>query len=41
MTRSNPALLALALGAFGIGMTEFTPMGLLPQIAASHAHRRR
>ena len=31
----NPAwaLLALAVGAFGIGMTEFTPMGLLPVIA--------
>ena len=26
-------LLALAVGAFGIGMTEFTPMGLLPVIA--------
>lgn len=31
----NPAwsLLALAIGAFSIGMTEFTPMGLLPVIA--------
>ncbi|MBO9712316.1 MFS transporter [Sphingomonas sp.] len=27
------ALLALAIGAFGIGVTEFTPMGLLPVIA--------
>ncbi|WP_344783182.1 MFS transporter [Microbacterium kribbense] len=27
------ALLALALGSFGIGMTEFTVMGLLPDIA--------
>ncbi|RKW70418.1 MFS transporter [Galactobacter caseinivorans] len=27
------SLLALALGAFGIGMTEFVPIGLLPQIA--------
>lgn len=27
-------LLALAAGAFGIGTTEFGPMGLLPQIAA-------
>lgn len=26
-------LLALAIGAFGIGTTEFTPMGLLPVIA--------
>ena len=29
----NPPLLALALGAFGIGVTEFTPMGMLPLIA--------
>lgn len=29
----NPPLLALAIGAFGIGMTEFTPMGILPLIA--------
>lgn len=29
----NPGLLALAVGAFGIGVTEFTPMGLLPLIA--------
>ncbi|WP_395332191.1 MFS transporter [Novosphingobium sp. BL-8H] len=29
----NPGLLALALGAFGIGVTEFAPMGLLPVIA--------
>ena len=27
------ALLALAVGAFGIGTTEFSPMGLLPVIA--------
>lgn len=27
-------LLALAIGAFGIGVTEFSPMGLLPVIAA-------
>ncbi|MET0292241.1 MAG: MFS transporter [Steroidobacteraceae bacterium] len=35
-TRTSPrwALLALAIGAFGIGTTEFTPMGLLPVIAA-------
>src|SRR5690349_1977527 len=26
-------LLALAIGAFGIGTTEFAPMGLLPTIA--------
>jgi MFS transporter, DHA1 family, inner membrane transport protein len=29
----NLPLLALAIGAFGIGVTEFTPMGLLPVIA--------
>lgn len=29
----NPPLLALAVGAFGIGVTEFAPMGLLPVIA--------
>ncbi|MER6912603.1 MFS transporter [Streptomyces sp. NPDC000594] len=28
------ALFALALGAFGIGMTEFVIMGLLPEVAA-------
>ncbi|MCK8787745.1 MFS transporter [Roseomonas sp. NAR14] len=31
--RLNPPLLALAVGAFGIGVTEFTPMGMLPVIA--------
>ncbi|AML56967.1 Putative transport protein [Serratia rubidaea] len=30
----NYPLLALAVGAFGIGTTEFSPMGLLPVIAA-------
>lgn len=30
----NPPLLALAVGAFGIGVTEFAPMGMLPVIAA-------
>jgi DHA1 family inner membrane transport protein len=30
----NFGLLALAIGAFGIGVTEFAPMGLLPVIAA-------
>lgn len=30
---SRAALLALAVGAFAIGTTEFTPMGLLPVIA--------
>ncbi|MFS2112131.1 MFS transporter [Sphingomonas sp. Sphisp140] len=30
---SHLALTALAIGAFGIGVTEFTPMGLLPVIA--------
>lgn len=29
----NPPLLALGAGAFGIGVTEFAPMGLLPVIA--------
>lgn len=29
----NPALLALAIGAFGIGVTEFSPMGMLPVMA--------
>lgn len=29
------ALLALALGGFGIGLTEFVIMGLLPEVAAS------
>jgi DHA1 family inner membrane transport protein len=28
-----PGLVALAIGAFGIGVTEFAPMGLLPVIA--------
>lgn len=34
-TQSNTAfsLLALAIGAFAIGTTEFSPMGLLPNIA--------
>ena len=31
--RINPGLLALSVGAFGIGVTEFAPMGLLPVIA--------
>jgi len=31
--RARLALLALALGGFGIGTTEFVAMGLLPQIA--------
>ncbi|MFQ3789003.1 MFS transporter [Halomonas sp. A29] len=31
--RINPPLVALAIGAFGIGVTEFSPMGLLPGIA--------
>jgi DHA1 family inner membrane transport protein len=29
------AVLALAIGGFGIGTTEFVAMGLLPDIAAS------
>ncbi|NKY41497.1 MFS transporter [Cellulomonas septica] len=32
--RTRLALLALALGGFGIGTTEFATMGLLPEIAA-------
>ncbi len=31
--KASAALLALAVGAFAIGTTEFTPMGLLPVIA--------
>jgi len=30
----NPGLIALSIGAFGIGVTEFAPMGLLPIIVA-------
>lgn len=33
MTKANPGLWALAVGAFAIGVTEFAPMGLLPVIA--------
>ena len=32
---SKGALAALAIGAFGIGVTEFAPMGMLPVIASS------
>ena len=32
--QSKLPLLALAIGAFGIGVTEFAPMGMLPSIAA-------
>lgn len=32
--RVGPAMLALALGGFSIGTTEFATMGLLPQISA-------
>ena len=35
--KPNWPLLALALGAFGIGTTEFAPMGLLPVIANGFA----
>jgi DHA1 family inner membrane transport protein len=31
--KPNPPILALAVGAFGIGVTEFAPMGMLPVIA--------
>lgn len=30
-------LIALAVGAFGIGLTEFVIMGLLPEVAADFA----
>jgi len=33
--RFFPPLLALAIGAFGIGVTEFAPMGMLPAIATN------
>jgi len=33
MMKNQLGLLALAVGAFGIGVTEFAPMGLLPVIA--------
>ncbi|MEI9995053.1 MAG: MFS transporter [Rhizomicrobium sp.] len=33
MTKLNPGLIALSVGAFGIGVTEFAPMGMLPIIA--------
>ncbi|MCQ5014523.1 hypothetical protein NE615_27285, partial [Escherichia coli] len=36
----NYPLLALAIGAFGIGTTEFSPMGLLPVIALTLRHYR-
>ena len=32
-TRASLALLALALGGFAIGTTEFVTMGLLPEVA--------
>jgi DHA1 family inner membrane transport protein len=31
--KMHPAILALAIGAFGIGVTEFSPMGMLPVMA--------
>lgn len=31
--KPNVALLALSIGAFGIGVTEFSPMGMLPAMA--------
>ena len=33
-------LLALAIGGFGIGLTEFVIMGLLPEVAADFARHR-
>lgn len=35
MNKINLPLLALAVGAFAIGTTEFSPMGFLPEIAES------
>ena len=35
--RTNTALLSLSVGAFAIGATEFSPMGMLPEIAGSLA----
>ena len=32
--KTHPGLVALSVGAFGIGVTEFAPMGLLPLIAS-------
>ena len=31
--KPNLSMLALAIGAFGIGVIEFAPMGMLPLIA--------
>ncbi len=36
-----PLLLRWAIGAFGIGTTEFSPMGLLPVIAKVWTSRYR
>ncbi len=33
----KPGLLALAVGGFGIGLTEFVIAGLLPEVAADFA----
>ena len=33
-------LIALALGGFGIGLTEFVIMGLLPEVAADFRSAR-
>lgn len=35
--RTNTVLLSLSVGAFAIGATEFSPMGMLPEIAGSLA----
>ncbi|MGB7394263.1 MAG: MFS transporter, partial [Pricia sp.] len=34
-TSNKKALIALAVGGFGIGMTEFVIMGILPDVANS------
>lgn len=31
----NKALLSLAIGGFGIGLTEFVIMGILPDVATA------
>ena len=38
--RMPGALLALAIGGFGIGLTEFVIAGLLPEVAATTASTR-
>lgn len=35
MTSINKSLIPLALGTFGLGMSEFVMMGILPDIASA------